>query len=167
MTSPLWTDPPDRKGRGIPRPFRRGRTTPHVGSTLSSIGSAAPKVNGQGAGGGTRTLTGLRPARCRRAASASSATPAPSSSTHRPLVDYDAARQRAMLLAKSKMGVQARTKLTETMRMLAKSRRRHRCFSRFLSKLSGAGLATAYGPLRNYCRRTRTPSRTQENPWPT
>ena len=104
MAPRLGTDPPDRKGRGIPRPFRRGGATPHVGSTMTSIGSAVPKVNGQGAGGGIRTLTGLRPARCRRAASSSSANPHHPPAPIRQPVDYDAAQQRAMLLAKSKMG---------------------------------------------------------------
>ena len=64
-----------QKGSRKPRPF--AQPTPKPSQRKLSMSMSRSLVKCQGAGGGNRTHTGLRPERCEGSASTSSATPAP------------------------------------------------------------------------------------------
>src|SRR5207247_10879475 len=66
-------------------PWERGGATQSTRNATRVCTLRERRVKSQGAGGGTRTHTGLDPGRCECPASASSATPAPPSDSWRPL----------------------------------------------------------------------------------
>lgn len=88
------------RGRGVSRsPRSVASATQDTGNVLVMSNSACRESSRQGAGGGSRTLTGLRPGHCRCPASACFATPAPFRQVGSPQAILDATRQRAIPLA--------------------------------------------------------------------